>query len=69
MANNVLQPRAFKRVLLETWKYLRHVSGDDAYERYLQHCAEHHPDVEPLSRQEYFKREQSRKWEGIRRCC
>lgn len=55
----------FQRV----WRYLRQVTGDDAYERYLQHCEIFHPNDAPLSRQDYFKQEQSRKWDGIRRCC
>ena len=59
----------FKRFWRGAWRYLRHVSGDDAYERYLQHRAVYHPDEPLLSRQDYFKREQSRKWDGIRRCC
>ena len=51
------------------WRYLRQVTGDDAYERYLQHCEVFHPKQVPLSRKDYFKQEQSRKWDGIRRCC
>ena len=58
-----------KRIWQGAWRYVRHVSGDDAYERYLQHCAVYHPDETPLNRKDYFRREQSRKWDGIRRCC
>ncbi|MGD9786347.1 MAG: YbdD/YjiX family protein [Sulfuricellaceae bacterium] len=51
------------------WRMIRRLSGDDAYERYLAHHAAAHPGEPPLSRREYFKREQERKWGGIRRCC
>jgi len=51
------------------WRIIRRLSGDDAYERYLDHHATAHPGEAPLSRKEYFKREQERKWGGIRRCC
>lgn len=53
------------------WEWLRTVSGDDAYERYLAHrqrCPVEQ-DAAPLTRHEFFVREQARKWNGIRRCC
>ncbi|WP_020563351.1 YbdD/YjiX family protein [Methylosarcina fibrata] len=63
---------AFKRI----WQGLRRLSGDDAYERYLKHHAEHrclsygHEAGEPpLSKAEFFKQWQERKWNGINRCC
>ncbi len=55
----------FKRV----WRYIRHASGDDAYERYLLHCEIYHPEQIPLNRKAFFKQEQERKWEGVKRCC
>ena len=49
---------------------VRRISGDDAYERYLQHWQAHHADeADPLDRKTFFKREQERQWNGIRRCC
>lgn len=51
------------------WRYIRRVSGDDAYERYLKHQASAHPQEAPLSRKAFFRREQEKKWDGIRRCC
>ncbi len=48
---------------------IRRLSGDDAWERYLAHHAQAHPGEAPLSRKEFFKREQDRKWGGVRRCC
>ncbi len=51
------------------WSVLRELSGDDAYERYLKHHAISHPLETPLERAAFFKAEQRRKWEGVRRCC
>ena len=59
------------RIAKNVWLYIRHVSGDDAYERYLEHWRLHH-DSEggaPLDRKLYFRFEQERKWNGVRRCC
>ena len=51
------------------WRNIRQLSGDDAYERYLQHHAEHHLDEPQLSREAFFKEWQERKWKGVKRCC
>jgi uncharacterized short protein YbdD (DUF466 family) len=51
------------------WRYLREVSGDDAYERYVAHCAAHHAGEAPMSPKEYFAERQRRKWSGVTRCC
>lgn len=48
---------------------IRRLSGDDAYERYLAHVAEHHPDQAPLPRDEFFRQWQDEKWKGVKRCC
>jgi uncharacterized short protein YbdD (DUF466 family) len=49
---------------------VRRISGDDAYERYLHHWQAHHAgEGEPPDRKTFFKAEQDRKWNGIRRCC
>jgi uncharacterized short protein YbdD (DUF466 family) len=50
------------------WQFIRHLTGDNAYERYLIHHQQHHTG-NPLSRKEFIKYEQQRKWSGIRRCC
>lgn len=59
------------QMLKHIWKVVRRLSGDDAYERYLAHWRAHHANDggEPLSRQAFFKAEQERKWNGVRRCC
>ncbi len=57
----------------QIWAKIRQLSGDDAYERYLQHyyqCHAQQQDNEaPLSRQQFFKQWQDKKWNGIKRCC
>jgi uncharacterized short protein YbdD (DUF466 family) len=55
--------------LQQGWKLLRELSGDDAYERYLQHQAMNHPDEQPLCRHAFFKQAQQQKWHGVKRCC
>jgi uncharacterized short protein YbdD (DUF466 family) len=50
------------------WRALRSLTGDDAYERYLAHWRAHHAGA-PLERKAFFKAEQARKWDGVRRCC
>jgi uncharacterized short protein YbdD (DUF466 family) len=55
------------------WQRIRQLSGDDVYERYLAHYAEHHAGevdgTPPLSRAEFFRQWQDQKWQGIKRCC
>jgi uncharacterized short protein YbdD (DUF466 family) len=53
------------------WQAIRQLSGDDAYERYLIHYAQHHQidGNELLSKKEFFKRWQDDKWRGVKRCC
>ena len=64
-------PRARLRTAASAaWRVLRAASGDDAYERYLAHYRLHHGgEGAPMSRAEYFRAEQRRKWDGVRRCC
>jgi uncharacterized short protein YbdD (DUF466 family) len=57
------------------WQFVRHLSDDDAYDRYLKHFAEHHQhdcihfSEKPLSKKAFFKQWQDEKWQGIKRCC
>jgi uncharacterized short protein YbdD (DUF466 family) len=59
--------------LRNVWANIRQLSGDDAYERYLQHYAEHHaqqsPQDQPLTKEAFFREWQDKKWNGIKRCC
>jgi uncharacterized short protein YbdD (DUF466 family) len=60
-------------LLRRVWSALREASGDDAYERYLAHRREcpdgRHAGTPLLDRAAFFREEQRRKWEGVRRCC
>jgi uncharacterized short protein YbdD (DUF466 family) len=57
--------------LRRAWAYVRELTGDDAYERYLTHWRSHHAAEGgvPLDRVAFVREEQRRKWEGVRRCC
>jgi uncharacterized short protein YbdD (DUF466 family) len=44
-------------------------SGLSAYEQYLAHLRAHHPAVQPLSREAFFRSDQTARWDGVRRCC
>lgn len=55
--------------LRSLWAYLRRVSGDDAYERYVAHLRACHPDATPLSPREHFRRRHEEKWSRPSRCC
>jgi uncharacterized short protein YbdD (DUF466 family) len=48
---------------------IRGAAGTEAYAHYLAHLGRHHPDQQPLSREDFFRRELSARWEGVRRCC
>jgi len=57
------------------WRFVRRLSGDDAYEQYLKHYARQHQTSAthechpPLSKADFFKQWQNEKWNGIKRCC
>jgi uncharacterized short protein YbdD (DUF466 family) len=59
--------------LLHSWRGVRQLSGDDAYEQYLIHHAAFHGnsvDAAPaLSRKDFFKLWQDSQWQGVKRCC
>jgi len=48
------------------WRWLREVSGDDAYERYE---ATHSDAVSRLSPREFYRQRMERKFTGPCRCC
>jgi uncharacterized short protein YbdD (DUF466 family) len=52
-----------------TWRFVRQVSGDDAYERYLAHHGEAHATSAPMTREQFYKFRQEQKWDRITRCC
>jgi uncharacterized short protein YbdD (DUF466 family) len=51
------------------WRGLRTLLGDDAYERYLRHQRERHPEQASLDRQAFYLAEIDRRWTRINRCC
>jgi uncharacterized short protein YbdD (DUF466 family) len=54
----------------KAWQVLRSVSGDDAYERYLEHLREHHSGSAPLDRLAFYLCEQERRFnDGPTSCC
>lgn len=61
-------PRAVGRTMAAIVGWLRAVSGDDAYERYLTHRARAH-EGPPLGRRAFYEEREKRKWSGISRCC
>jgi len=48
--------------------WLRALSGDDAYDRYLTRHAGA-AGGPPLSRRAFYREREERKWSGISRCC
>jgi uncharacterized short protein YbdD (DUF466 family) len=59
----------FKQLPKHLWHYLRQVTGDDAYERYIEHQKQAHAGEVPLTRQQFFKVRQDEKWSKVSRCC
>ena len=57
------------RVVWVVWNFLRQASGDDAYERYLDHMVRAHPGQAAMSRGEYYRFRTEQKWNRITRCC
>ena len=51
------------------WSGLRAITGDDAYERYAEHCRLRHPGGTPLDRDAFYRAELDRRWSQVNRCC
>jgi uncharacterized short protein YbdD (DUF466 family) len=55
------------------WRFIRRLSGDDAYERYVAHCRDMHETMlnppPMLTRREFYRWYQEDKWNGPNRCC
>ncbi|MFP5019208.1 YbdD/YjiX family protein [Pseudonocardia phyllosphaerae] len=51
-------------------RLFRELTGDAAYERYLEHHAEHHPDRAPMTEREFW-RERTDRQDRVptARCC
>jgi uncharacterized short protein YbdD (DUF466 family) len=55
--------------LVNAWRWLRRVSGDDAYEQFIVHLRATHPERPVPSRQEFWREREAAKWTGVNRCC
>lgn len=67
---HALLPSRIFTMLARTWRGVREVSGDDAYERYLTHWrSQHAHEGAPLDRKAFYQRHQEHKWGGPNRCC
>jgi len=51
------------------WWWLRQVSGDAAYERYLETAARRGARGRVVSREEFYVEMLRRKYTGVSRCC
>lgn len=63
-----LIPQVIARGMAAVIAWLRAVSGDDAYERYLTHHARAHEGA-PMDRRAFYEEREKRKWSGVSRCC
>jgi uncharacterized short protein YbdD (DUF466 family) len=50
------------RPLRYAWEYLREISGENAYDRYLAVHASTHPDRPPMGRGEFYRQRQDEKY-------
>jgi uncharacterized short protein YbdD (DUF466 family) len=59
-----------KRWLTQAWRALRTLTGDDAYQRYLEHVRRAHSDTAPLDAATFYREEAERRFSGgPNRCC
>lgn len=72
-SNDMSAQRTHLVVLVEqcraAWRFLRTLSGDDTYERYVDHLVHEHPERAPLARAEFHRLHVERKWGQVTRCC
>ena len=55
--------------MVQCWRTLRTLAGDDAYERYCEHRRRQHPHEPMLDRRAFYLEHQQQKWSGVNRCC
>jgi uncharacterized short protein YbdD (DUF466 family) len=59
-----------KRLLTRAWRALRTLTGDDAYQRYVEHVRRAHSDVAPLDAATFYREQTERRFSGgPSRCC
>jgi uncharacterized short protein YbdD (DUF466 family) len=50
------------RPFIYAWRYLKEISGENAYDRYLAVHGRTHPEVSPMSRGEFYRSRQDEKF-------
>jgi uncharacterized short protein YbdD (DUF466 family) len=59
-----------RQFLSAGFSLLRGVTGDDAYDRYIEHHERTHGDtLAPMTRQEFFKAQLENRWNCVSGCC
>jgi uncharacterized short protein YbdD (DUF466 family) len=55
-------PEVPENLLLYLWGYLKEISGENAYDRYLAVHARTHPDKPPMSRKDFYRKRMDEKY-------
>lgn len=58
-----------KQFLSAGLSLLRGVTGDDAYDRYIDHMKLTQPQEEPMSAEAFFRAQLEQKWNCVNGCC
>lgn len=59
-----------RRLLARLWQALRALTGDDAYERYVEHVRRAHAGTVPLDAASFYRELEERRFSGgPSRCC
>lgn len=58
------------RLLTRAWRALRTLTGDDAYQRYVEHLRRVHAGAPPLDAATFYREQAERRFSGgPSRCC
>jgi uncharacterized short protein YbdD (DUF466 family) len=57
------------RPLRYAWEYLKEISGENAYDRYLAVHTATHPGKQPMSRSEFYRWRQDEKYNNLGSRC
>ncbi len=61
--------KSVRQFLSSGLSLLRGVTGDDAYDRYLEHMRTSAPQESPMSAREFYRAQLENKWSCINGCC
>jgi len=53
----------------EIRKLYKQLTVEGAYERYIEHAKNHHPESQILPYEQFFLYHQEHRWNGVNRCC